>query len=284
MKAVLKTLCACSLAALLGMTLVTDSAFAQEKMTMDEYKAQLQQWQERETAAKDEIAKLDTEIESLKSQIAELDGQVTDVWSQIYEDIGVSEADVNAYRQELNNIESELNALGALAPEELFKRRSEIDAHEAKLAEMKENRIYVLSEMRDKVAALEGKIAQLRAKMPKGMYDEYTVNRGDYLWRISKKPDIYGDPFQWVRIYSYNRDQIKDPDLIYPDQIFKIHRENGPNEYLVSRGDNLYKIAGSVDVMGDPTKWRAIYEANQTVIGDEPSLIYPYQVLKVPGN
>ena len=181
-------------------------------------------------------------------------------------------------------MERELNALGSLSPEDLFKRRKEIDEIEAKIAEMKKNRIYALSEMRDKIAGLEGKIAQLRAKMPKGMYDEYTVTRGDYLWRIARKPDIYSNGLAWVRIYSYNREQIKDPDLIYPNQIFKIHRENGPNEYLVGKGDNLSKIAGSMDVMGDPTKWRQLYEANKDVVGDEPSLIYPYQVLKIPTN
>jgi len=39
-----------------------------------------------------------------------------------------------------------------------------------------------------------------------------------------------------------------------------------------------------MDVMGDPTKWRALYEANKDVVGDDPGLIYPYQVLKFPTN
>jgi nucleoid-associated protein YgaU len=147
---------------------------------------------------------------------------------------------------------------------------------------MKGNRIAVLTEMRDKIAGLEGKIAQLRAKMPKGMWDEYTVNGGDYLWRISRKPDIYGEGIQWMRIYSFNKDQIKDPDLIFPAQIFRIHRESSPDEILVSRGDNLAKIAGSVDVMGDPTKWRQLYDANKDIVGEDPNLIYPHQVLKIP--
>lgn len=284
MKAVSKTLLACILCVVFCLVLGNVLAFAQEKMTMDEYKAQLQEWQAREQAAKQEIAQLDTEIESLKSQIATVDDQIKQTWQEIYSTIGVTEEEVNAYRQQLNDLENELNALAALSPEDLFKRRKELDAIEQKLAELKKNKIYVLSEMRDKVAGLEGKIAQLKSRMPKGMYDEYTVMRGDYLWRIARKPDIYGDPYQWVRIYSYNRDQIKDPDLIYPDQIFKIHRENGPNEYLVSKGDYLAKIAGSMDVMGDPTKWRKLYEANKGVVGDEPNLIYPYQVLKVPTN
>ena len=283
MKAVVKTLFVCSVTSVLAVSLFSNAS-AQEKMKMEDYRIELQNWTQKETTAKNDIAKCDTEIGSLKSQIAETDGQIKDTWSQIYSTIGTSEQDVNAYRQKLNGLERDLNALAALSPEELFKRRKEIDDIETQLEAMKQNRIYALSEMRTKVASLEGKIAQLRAKMPKGMYDEYTVNRGDYLWRIAGKSDIYGDPFQWVRIYSFNTDQIKDPDLIYPDQIFKVQREGGPNEYLVGKGDNLSKIAGSMDVLGDPTKWREVYEANKDVIGDEPGLIYPYQVLKLPGN
>ncbi|MFQ5863700.1 MAG: LysM peptidoglycan-binding domain-containing protein [bacterium] len=278
MKAVSKTLFAFSILVVL---ILNNVSFAQE-MTMKEYNAQVEEWANRERAAKDEIAKLDAEIESLQSQIADVNAQIKDVWAEIYQVIGTTEEEVNAFRQKLSDMETELNALGALSPEDLFKRRKEIDANEEKLQELKKDKNAVLTEMRDKIASLEGKIAQLRSKMPKAIYDEYTVIRGDYLWRISKKPDIYGDPFMWVRIYSYNRDQIKDPDLIYPDQIFKIQREVGPDEYLVGKGDNLAKIAGSMDVLGDPTKWRAIYDANKDTVGDDPSLIYPYTVLVIP--
>ncbi len=281
MKAVAKTLFALTVLATLVLASV-DNGLAQEKMTMDEYNAQLQEWASREKAANDEIARLDQEIASLRSQIADTDKQIADTWAEIYRTLGVTEADVDAYRQQLNDLENQLNALAALSPEELFKRRKELDDIEAKVNEMKQSPIYALSEMRDRVAGMEGKMAQLRARMPKGLYDEYTVVRGDYLWKISGKPDIYGDPMQWMRIYSFNREQIKDPDLIYPDWILKIHRENGPDEYLVGKGDNLAKIAGSMEVLGDPTKWRDLYEANKNIIGDEPSLIYPYQVLKIP--
>ena len=48
------------------------------------------------------------------------------------------------------------------------------------------------------------------------------VVKGDCLWRISAKKDIYNDPFKWVKIYQANLDKIKDPDLIYPYQNLKI--------------------------------------------------------------
>ena len=44
--------------------------------------------------------------------------------------------------------------------------------------------------------------------------DSYQVVRGDNLWDISAKEKITNDPFQWLKIYSANRDQIIDPDVI----------------------------------------------------------------------
>jgi nucleoid-associated protein YgaU len=48
----------------------------------------------------------------------------------------------------------------------------------------------------------------------------YTVQKGDSLSKIAKH--VYGDASKWRRIYEANKDQIKNPDLIYPDQVFEI--------------------------------------------------------------
>jgi nucleoid-associated protein YgaU len=45
-----------------------------------------------------------------------------------------------------------------------------------------------------------------------------TVVRGDSLWRISRK--IFGHGIRYTLIYEANADQIRDPSLIYPGQIF----------------------------------------------------------------
>ena len=129
--------------------------------------------------------------------------------------IGTDEAGLNAYRSELNSIEDKVNGLLALSPEELFKKRDEIKAIEEQLAEAKMNKISALTEMQNLIATIEGKLTQIKNKMPKAVYEEYTVVVGDYLWKISGKPDIYDDPTHWMRIFSVNADQIDDPDLIY---------------------------------------------------------------------
>jgi nucleoid-associated protein YgaU len=51
----------------------------------------------------------------------------------------------------------------------------------------------------------------------------YTVVSGDSLSRIAKRE--YGDADKWRRIYEANREQIKDPDLIYPGQVLTIPAE-----------------------------------------------------------
>ncbi len=60
--------------------------------------------------------------------------------------------------------------------------------------------------------------------------DNYTVVRGDNLWNISGKSDIYADPYQWPLIFKANRSQIKDPDLIHPGQNFAIDRNASSSE------------------------------------------------------
>ena len=53
---------------------------------------------------------------------------------------------------------------------------------------------------------------------------QYIVVRGDFLKKIAGYPQIYGDPFQWKRIYEANKRMIKDPGVIYPEMILAIPR------------------------------------------------------------
>lgn len=48
----------------------------------------------------------------------------------------------------------------------------------------------------------------------------YTVEKGDTLSHIAKAH--YGKASKWRAIFEANRDQIKDPDKIFPGQVLKI--------------------------------------------------------------
>ena len=62
-------------------------------------------------------------------------------------------------------------------------------------------------------------------KIPRGLPNNWKVFKGECLWKIASYPEVYGDAVKWPQIYRANQDQIKDPDLIYPNQIFEIPRD-----------------------------------------------------------
>ena len=53
-----------------------------------------------------------------------------------------------------------------------------------------------------------------------------SVTRGDSLWRISKR--VYGDGLRYTVIYTANAPQIREPNLIYPGQVFVLPTEQQP--------------------------------------------------------
>ena len=63
-----------------------------------------------------------------------------------------------------------------------------------------------------------------------GKVSSYSVVRGDNLWSISGKDEVYADPYQWPLIYKTNRDNIKDADLIYPGQVLDIDQNASASE------------------------------------------------------
>ncbi len=61
-------------------------------------------------------------------------------------------------------------------------------------------------------------------------WKQYTVgksNPADCLWRIAKREDVYKNSTLWPRIFEANRKQIKNKNLIYPNQKLKIPPKKG---------------------------------------------------------
>lgn len=66
--------------------------------------------------------------------------------------------------------------------------------------------------------------AQAEAIHPKAP-DTYTVKRGDTLWDISKR--FLQQPWRWPEVWQMNRDEVKNPHLIYPGQVIVLDRASG---------------------------------------------------------
>ena len=115
---------------------------------------------------------------------------------------------------------------------------NELQSGRAKAAKRIEALERELTEAEAKVTVDQGEIADLQGKLARAMKEledlktppvyptTYRVKRGDCLWYIAGYEFIYNDPFKWPVIYKANKDKIRDPDLIYPMQVFAIPREN----------------------------------------------------------
>lgn len=256
------------------------SASAQEKkMTRDEYKANMVEYTEREVKAQADIKKLDASIASLKSQIDAVQAVIDRVNNEVLALSSASQAEVKAFGQRVDGLLRQLQGLAALAPEELQRRRAELKAAAVELAELKKSKIAALPEMRAKIMRAGKLLDDLMMRAPDQI--TYEVMKGDHLWGIASQPEVYEDPYMWPRIYRANREMIKDPDMIYPKQMLTVPIAVGENQYLVTSGDFLSKIASAV--YNDPTMWHKIYKANAEQIV-EPSLVFPAQVLEIPAN
>jgi nucleoid-associated protein YgaU len=57
-----------------------------------------------------------------------------------------------------------------------------------------------------------------------GPFDSYVVQKGDSLWSIAAKKEIYGKATAWRRIFDANRSLLKSPDRLKAGMTLKIPR------------------------------------------------------------
>lgn len=122
---------------------------------------------------------------------------------------------------------------------------------------------------------------------------DYTVRRGDSLWRLAER--FLGDGKRFKEIHALNRQAIgDDPDFLLPGTVLRIPLEgNGSTEpgqriHTVVPGEWLTTIAA--DQLGDANRHMEIYHASKHIIqpdGDrltDPDLIRPGWRLIIPST
>ena len=201
-----------------ALVLLSSVVFAQQKeMTIEEWRAEIQRLTQAKSELTSQVSAAQEEVNALKTKLAGMQ-TVEDCYDELNAMIGdayagggkkVTDADVDAYRNRVNALAAKID-----------RRDPEKADRQAELDELKADPISALPEFYNKVhVELQRKLDAWVVK-PKEVF--YTVVKGNSLWRIAKKPEHYNNPFAWPEIYNANKDQIKNPDLIYPDQVFKI--------------------------------------------------------------
>ncbi len=56
-------------------------------------------------------------------------------------------------------------------------------------------------------------------------FDVYVIKKGDTLWKISAKKEVFGNPRMWPLLYKYNIFAVAGPDTIKPDIKLIIKRD-----------------------------------------------------------
>jgi nucleoid-associated protein YgaU len=189
--------------------LVSVVAFAQEReMTEEEWQAEMTRLGEAKTSLINEIDALKSDIDNLNAQKSAIQ-DYDECIDELYAIVGATREDVDNFRNAVNELDGKIRRKEAPKKD----RQADLDA-------LKMNKISALPEFFNKVH--NQMQSALDEWIDKPDVISYKVVRGDHLWGIAKKKEHYGNGFAWPIIYKANRDQIKNPDLIYPDQVFKV--------------------------------------------------------------
>jgi nucleoid-associated protein YgaU len=119
---------------------------------------------------------------------------------------------------------------------------------------------------------------------------QYTVRRGDTLWAISGK--YLKRPYRWPELWGMNREQIRNPHLIYPGQVLYLHHANGRawlSSSQASADGSTVRLPPHARVAGQdgdaiPSIPSAAIEPflTQPIVVDEEMLATPARIMELP--
>ena len=184
------------------------SSFAQEEMTVEEWEAEMTRLTGKKQALMSEIEALNADIDNLNGTLAGLQDPEECI-DELYALVGATRSDVENFRKAVNELDGKIKRKESPKAD----RQADLDA-------LKMNKISALPEFFDKVHNKMQRALDEWIDAPPVI--SYKVVRGDHLWGIARKKEHYGNGFAWPVIYKANRDKIKNPDLIYPDQVFQV--------------------------------------------------------------
>ncbi|MCX6161475.1 MAG: LysM peptidoglycan-binding domain-containing protein [Ignavibacteriae bacterium] len=208
----------------LSLTLGTKVAlFAQDEeipeMTEEEWQKQLDEY----TAKKGELAgkldQLSKDIDLSKKKLADKDAEVTKAEEDLYASVGSTKSGVAQFRTNFESLEKMVNT----------KSGKKEDAQKM-IDLMGQNKVRCLPEFADrwnKMMANFNKWDEVKKETG------YTVVKGDCLYKIAGKKEIYNNVKMWPVLWEANEKgvvsappkvakTIKNPNLIYPGQVLKV--------------------------------------------------------------
>jgi|WetSurMetagenome_2_1015567.scaffolds.fasta_scaffold03439_6 hypothetical protein len=218
-----------------------DDKYGKEgEISYAEWQQQMDELTARKKGLEENLSNYAKEIENLKANLSQKSDEVQKAENSFYSILGMNKSELEDFNKKFIETEKKiLNRTGNPADARKF-YFNEIAASKAKCLPDYWSR-YVT--MKQKLEQWE-KDSQIAVKE-----DKYTVIKGDCLWKIAGKKEIYGNPKYWPKIWEANEDgvisapnnvphKITNPNLIYPGQVLKIPKLT--DEDLKKLADNTY--------------------------------------------
>ena len=202
-------------------------AFSQE-MSKEEWQKEMTEMTAQRDSLKNVLAAVQNDVTNLKKQDDEKATAVKNCNDELAALVGNQTAPFDTL---LTKIENLINDLSRLSNADLWARRADVDTAQAWLDTARKDPLAVVEKYVKRIQDDQSKLDALKKTIQTTMEAAnagmtYTVGTWardrDCLWNIAKKPKIYDNAFLWPKIWEGNRDQIKNPDLIYQGQKLQI--------------------------------------------------------------
>ncbi|MBN1633060.1 MAG: LysM peptidoglycan-binding domain-containing protein [Ignavibacteria bacterium] len=189
------------------------------------------------------IANLQADINALDEEINNLNATLKDKNEKVKkaEDELATFGDQAAYKKEFEKVEKILN--------EKDKSGVKVEDAEKMLMDLEKSKLKCMGDYPARLAKMKKELDAWK-NPPAPKTNDYTVLKGDCLWKISGK--VYNEPKAWFAIWEKNRDgvksapprvpkTIKNPNLIYPDQVLVIPPLNAADKQAAIEKMKQYK-------------------------------------------
>jgi septal ring factor EnvC (AmiA/AmiB activator) len=216
---------------LLLVVMVFGASNAQTTMSKDEWQKEMQDNTTLRADLNQQLASLNRDINDLRHQLASLDQQIQSTKDATMAMSGATAAMRHDFEQQLNTLESTVDNLTRMSDADLAAHYGDVEKAQEQDAALTKQKIAAIAEYHRRLQAIQHKLDGLKnaiaqqtieAKHEKVYVVKTWAKDRDCLWNIAKKPSVYDNAFLWTKIFEGNRDQIKDPNLIYPHERLKI--------------------------------------------------------------
>jgi hypothetical protein len=218
-----------------------DDKYGKEgEITDSEWQLQMDELSARKKGLEENLKTFSRDIEDLRATLNSKISESQKAESDFFATLGMNKSSVEDFKKKFDETEKKiLNRTGT--PSDARKYYfNEIEASKAKCLPAYWSRY---TTMKQKLEAWE------KESMIVVKEDKYTVIKGDCLWRIAGKKEIYGNPKYWPKIWEANEDgvisapynvqhKVTNPNLIYPGQVLRIPKLT--DEDLKKLVDNTY--------------------------------------------